>query len=222
MSEEDQQARLLKRMEEEQRQLLSAVSPQVGNAPGTSSQAGGGASVPQNLPPQTSGLAIASLICGLLCIPLVSVVLGHIARGQINKSQGRISGAGMALAGLILGYVNLAATVVGIFIATLAIVNLGESFGAGKEGAARIWVNGTGKSYVELYFLKTRDYPDRLDDLLESNRVGESPLVTHSQMLFDPWGKQYQYEYPGEKNPNGFDLWTTTPDGRVIGNWGDW
>lgn len=40
----------------------------------------------------------------------------------------------------------------------------------------------------------------------------------------DPWGSEYQYRYPGQKNPEGFDLWSFGPDGRDggnddIGNW---
>lgn len=39
----------------------------------------------------------------------------------------------------------------------------------------------------------------------------------------DPWGNAYVYRYPGQKNPDGFDLYSTGPDGREgnddIGNW---
>lgn len=52
-------------------------------------------------------MAIISLVTGLMCIPLVSIILGHLARSEINKSNGSIAGAGMALAGLILGYLQL-------------------------------------------------------------------------------------------------------------------
>jgi general secretion pathway protein G len=34
----------------------------------------------------------------------------------------------------------------------------------------------------------------------------------------DPWGKPYQYSRPGKHNPDGFDLWTVTPEGQEIGN----
>lgn len=39
----------------------------------------------------------------------------------------------------------------------------------------------------------------------------------------DPWGNGYVYRYPGQKNPDGFDLYSTGPDGREgnddITNW---
>ncbi len=39
----------------------------------------------------------------------------------------------------------------------------------------------------------------------------------------DPWGNPYVYRYPGQHNPNGYDLHSTGPDGREgtddIDNW---
>lgn len=55
----------------------------------------------------TNGAAVASLICGIIpfftAIP--AVILGHLARGQIQRSGER--GDGMAVAGLVLGYLWL-------------------------------------------------------------------------------------------------------------------
>lgn len=63
---------------------------------------------------KTSGLAITSLVLGLLglCCPIylpsvAAVVCGHIARGKIKKSGGTLDGGGLALAGLILGYITI-------------------------------------------------------------------------------------------------------------------
>jgi hypothetical protein len=65
-------------------------------------------------PARTSGLAIASLILGIcsfagmsLLAAIPAVICGHIGRSEIRRSGGRIEGDGMALAGLILGYVNI-------------------------------------------------------------------------------------------------------------------
>lgn len=52
-------------------------------------------------PPKTSGMAIASLVCGVLgCTAIVGVVLGIVALLRINRSQGRLGGQGIAIAGL--------------------------------------------------------------------------------------------------------------------------
>lgn len=77
-----------------------------------------------NLPPrQTSALAITSLISGILgwtLVPwigsLVAIITGHMARGEIRRQPERFEGDGLALAGLILGYVMLALSLVGIIV----------------------------------------------------------------------------------------------------------
>lgn len=60
---------------------------------------------------KTNSLAVASLLLGLLALfppfGILAVIFGHVARSQIRKSAGRQKGAGMALAGLILGYLFL-------------------------------------------------------------------------------------------------------------------
>jgi hypothetical protein len=73
--------------------------------------------------PPTNGLAIASLVCGVGTFVvglsfLPAIICGHIARRQIRQTGEQ--GGGLALAGLILGYVGGA-----LFIAVvLAIVFL--------------------------------------------------------------------------------------------------
>ena len=90
----------------------------------------GGSQIPQAVPPGISGgqappaappnnsSAIVSMVCGIvglsapcLCgLPviasIVAIIMGHVARGEIRKAGGMQRGDGMALAGLILGYVG--------------------------------------------------------------------------------------------------------------------
>jgi len=62
--------------------------------------------------PKTSGVAIASLVCGILVFltgPITGIpalITGHIARKKIRNSGGTLAGSGMALTGLILGYTS--------------------------------------------------------------------------------------------------------------------
>jgi hypothetical protein len=68
-------------------------------------------------PPETTtnGFAVAALVIGIVgfVIPLIGAILaltfGYVARGQINRSAGRMSGGGMAVAGIVLGWVQVAA-----------------------------------------------------------------------------------------------------------------
>jgi hypothetical protein len=42
--------------------------------------------------------------------------------------------------------------------------------------------------------------------------------VKKQQNLLDPWEKPIQYACPGSHGQD-FDIWTESPDGRVIGSW---
>lgn len=94
-----------------------------------------------NIPPvykRDSSLAIASLVCGLAswCIvpffgALAAVITGHMGKKEIRESQGALTGDGMALAGLILGYTQLGLflLVAVCFIAFMAAISAGVSSG---------------------------------------------------------------------------------------------
>lgn len=80
-------------------------------------------------PPQfakTNSLAITSMICGIAQFmfgPLATipaVVCGHMARSQIRRTGEQ--GAGMALAGLILGWIGVGFTVLVVLATVLLVV----------------------------------------------------------------------------------------------------
>jgi len=82
------------------------------------------------LEPKTSGLAIASLVCGVLgfatCISsLPAVIMGHLAIRQIKNSSGKETGRGLAIGGLVTGYIVLAIFPIAILagLATPAVIN---------------------------------------------------------------------------------------------------
>jgi hypothetical protein len=62
--------------------------------------------------PSTSGLAIVSLVCGIVSflIPfgIAAIIFGHVSRSDIRRSGGRKTGDRLALTGLILGYAGVA------------------------------------------------------------------------------------------------------------------
>ncbi len=91
-------------------------------------------------PAQTSGKAIASLICGLFLfafpMSILAIIFGHLSVSEIRKSAGRLKGEGMAIAGLVLGYVGLAAIPVILIIAAIAIPNLLRARMAANESSA--------------------------------------------------------------------------------------
>ena len=69
------------------------------------------AAPPPQVSPSTNGLAIASLVLGVLFCTLiggvVAVILGNVALGQIARSQGAQGGRGLAIAGIVLGWIGV-------------------------------------------------------------------------------------------------------------------
>ena len=67
---------------------------------------------------QTSSLAIISLVSGILgwtLLPflgsIAAVICGHMARSEIRREPDRLEGDGLAIAGLVLGYLSIAMAV---------------------------------------------------------------------------------------------------------------
>ena len=65
--------------------------------------------------PHNSSTAIISLVAGIAgwtLLPflgaIVAIITGHIAKGEIKRGGGMVTGNGMATWGLVLGYVNIA------------------------------------------------------------------------------------------------------------------
>jgi hypothetical protein len=76
---------------------------------------------------RTSTAAVISLIAGILGFvqvlpvigPIAAVVAGHIAKGEIKRGGGMVTGNGMATIGLILGYVTI---VIGLCLGCIAVL----------------------------------------------------------------------------------------------------
>jgi len=92
---------------------------------------------PVSIPPQpqTSTLAIVSLVTGIttwIIIPvvgaIVAIITGHLAKNEIRASMGRLTGAGLATAGLVLGYIQIILIVVPICI-IIILALLGPAIG---------------------------------------------------------------------------------------------
>ena len=79
----------------------------------------------------TSSLAVVSLVFGILawCVlpfigAIVAIICGHLARGEIRRSpaESRTEGDGMAVAGLVLGYVQMMFCVLALLLVIAALI----------------------------------------------------------------------------------------------------
>ncbi len=66
-------------------------------------------------PRQTSSYAVIALVAGILgwtLLPFLGsiggIIFGHMARGEIRRSNGQLDGDGLAVTGLVLGWVSVA------------------------------------------------------------------------------------------------------------------
>jgi hypothetical protein len=91
----------------------------------------GGGPPPPPAPLKTNTLAIISLSCGIgqliggIFAAVPAIICGHLARGQIRQTGE--TGAGMALTGLILGYVGVALTVILIVAVVVLFIAFAHS-----------------------------------------------------------------------------------------------
>lgn len=109
-------------------------------APTTPAPAGPAALQPPICPAQSSGKALASLIFGLFFFvfpaAVVAIAFGHLSLSEIRKSAGRLTGHGMAMAGLILGYIGVAMLPFLLIVAAIAIPNLLRAKIAANQASA--------------------------------------------------------------------------------------
>ena len=79
-------------------------------------------------PKSTNGMAIASMVLGIVWIwwigSILALVFGYIARRQIRDSMGRQSGDGMAIAGIVLGWIGVGFLAL---VIVLAIIGAGTN-----------------------------------------------------------------------------------------------
>lgn len=80
---------------------------------------------------QNSSLAVISLIAGIasfFIVPLLgavaAIITGNMAKKEIAESAGHLTGEGMAKWGMILGWVNIGLSVVGICLGVLAVLSV--------------------------------------------------------------------------------------------------
>ncbi|MEU8889787.1 DUF4190 domain-containing protein [Streptomyces sp. NPDC048442] len=138
-------------------------------------------------PPRTNGLAIASLVTGIVCcIPVLGLILGLIALSQIRKRGD--SGKGMAVAGIVLSSLSVVLVLVGAL--TGALSNFKEGFEEGmRENSHAVEDLRTGQCF------------DTPDGSLEGTTYNVTLLdceKAHDAEVFGTFDLTESGEYPGD------------------------
>ena len=75
----------------------------------------------------TSGLAIASMVLGIVWVywigSILALIFGYVALSQMKKSSTPIRGRGMAIAGVVLGWVEIGFLALTLVIAIVSAAN---------------------------------------------------------------------------------------------------
>jgi len=184
---------------------------------------------------KTSGLAIASLVLGILsffCLGFLTgipaLILGIIALSKIGKSTGTLKGQGIAVAGLCTGGIGMLVGTAMLAAMLLPFV-LQKRLVVVKEASTVAEIKTLCQA-LERYNIDNGAYPTTAQGLQAlvarpANCASwRGPYYTGDKFPNDRWGRAYVYGCPGVKVPAGFDLFSTGPDGKEgtkddIGNW---
>ncbi|HYG90377.1 MAG TPA: type II secretion system major pseudopilin GspG [Azospirillum sp.] len=110
--------------------------------------------------------------------------------------------------------------ILGLLAATAA-PQVMKYLGRAKTDAAALQVRGLGSS-LDMYRLDVGGYPSQAEGLqaLVQKPSGQTrwagPYIAKKEMLVDPWGRSYQYRYPGERGE--YELFTLGADNAVGGD----
>ncbi len=183
--------------------------------------------------------AVGSLVCGIisvvLCwVPIVGWVLGIVAlvlsrkaKKNVTSNPETLGGGGLATGGLVCGIVGTVLSVIYSIMFAAGISKLASVADKGRE--TRV------KGDIQVIMMALRKYEgdsgsfptttEGLRPLVEDpgNVRNWSPAL--DEPIYDPWGNEYGYLFPGKFNePGKPDIFSRGPDGIEgteddIGNW---
>ncbi len=179
----------------------AAVARRQPSGPGSISSA------PLGEPPR-SGLALTSLIFGILSFllcglggvgTLVAIICGHRALSRINRSGGAEGGRGMALAGLILGYVSIFSTITGVAVgASMAVPVFAK---VQEKGQITKQISNARQIQLAcLLYAAENDgrYPDTLEELEANGALEPGKLKALNGLKPSSWRGEPGFEYLGK------------------------
>ena len=122
------------------------------------------------------------------------------------------------------GFTLIELLLVLVILAVLAAIVIPKFTGRSqqaRETAASTEISSF-KTMIEMFEIDNGRFPSSLDELLKP--PGDRKPYLSGALPKDPWGNEYQYKFPGQKDTSGYDVYSFGPDGRdatgdEIGNW---
>jgi|GEM_PF-837171 len=168
---------------------------------------------PSLLPGQygTAGSAITSMVLGILSLAtcfvtgVPAIICGHVARSKIRRSGGVYSGDGLAVAGLILGYVTSALAVlwIGLLLAGVSVPPSQTLQGWNKERHVRSEGNELARALKRYASAHANNYPSSLELLVREHLLTQPRLEQLQRIELGPlWKGPGGWQYLGAGKPD--------------------
>jgi len=139
---------------------------------------------------QSQGMAVTSLVLGILSVVgcllftgIPAVICGHIARNRAQASPVRYGGAGLALGGLITGYIGIAMSVFSLLLLPAMFV---PALGKAKERAQSIQCRNNMKMIGLSFKTWSLDNQDRFPWSVSVTNGGTMELAIRGADNIDP------------------------------------
>lgn len=156
-------------------------------------------------PTHTAGLAIAALVLGIISMftcggfglgAIAAIACGHMAVSSISKSGGLLSGRGMAITGLILGYVSILLVGVAVII-SLSSSSIGKMAERGQATKGIHQVRQLCLAARDYAAAKGGNYPATLEELVIAGTITQEELDAAKSFKVSSWQGDAGFDYLG-------------------------
>lgn len=174
---------------------------------GPAASFGGSAALPAG-PAPAPGIAVTSMVAGIASIllcglggigSLVAIICGHKAMSRINASGGTVGGRGMAVTGLITGYISLVLAVIS-YIAIFASLAMPALTKVQERGNTTKQISHARQLQMACMLYATEHqgkYPDSLEQLVEQQLLEAEFYQQASQFKVPGWKGEPGFQYLG-------------------------
>jgi hypothetical protein len=164
------------------------------------------ADFPTFSPPPThnAGLAIAALVLGIISLvtcgglgvgAIATIICGHMALSSIGKARGGLGGRGMAVTGLVMGYVSIL-----LVVPVLASLSMGAIAKMGEKGQVLKGMADARQTALAIRVYaadKAGKYPATLDELVTAGALEREVLDKLQSFKPTGWQGEPGFEYRG-------------------------